>query len=400
MGRRPHKKSRLGCVECKRRHIKCDERRPICGNCVSSERLCGYAELTFLAMQSGNTRASKKRARSPASSSLPDTPPELTALAQPDPPVNILHAELFHHLSTQTLPSLSETGSGLSLPLAEVINYGLAAPYLLNELLALAALHLGILRTPQKVFYRHHSAQLQNHALRIFHETEIDASESPSVPAFCFASFLGVHLLCDTLVFRDDANENFLDFLDRFIHYLRIHRGARTMIAGNWGSLKQTSLEPVLSSSEASLRKKDDGHRHADADACDSLLARIRAAKLGSATTGTYEAAIESLQLSLIPSAAEGATAIEKMHGALAWPVILSVEYTDMLVQRRPEALVILAHYAISLHACREMWVFGDGGEFLIRSIDRYLGGEWAEWMEWPTRALGVSGGDTNSFSA
>lgn len=64
---------------------------------------------------------------------MPDTPPELTALAQPDPPVNILHAELFHHLSTQTSPSISETGSGLSLPLGEVIDYGLAAPYLLNE---------------------------------------------------------------------------------------------------------------------------------------------------------------------------------------------------------------------------------------------------------------------------
>jgi hypothetical protein len=330
---------------------------------------------------------------------MPDTPPELTALAQPDPPVNVLHAELFHHFSTQTFPSISETGSGRSLPLGEVIDYGLAAPYLLNELLALAALHLGIIRAPQKEFYRHHSAQLQNHALRIFHETEIDTSKSPSVPAFCFASILGVHLLCDTLVFRDDANETFLDFLDRFIHYLRIHRGARTMIAGNWGALKQTSLEPVLSGSEASLRTKDEGRGDGDADVCNSLLARIRAAKLGAATTGTYEAAIESLQHSLNPSAAEGATAIEKMHGAVAWPVMVSAEYTDMLAQRRPEALVILAHYAVSLHACRDMWVFGDGGEFLIRSIERYLGVEWAEWMEWPMRVSGVSE-RTNPFSA
>ncbi|OJJ06456.1 hypothetical protein ASPVEDRAFT_87755 [Aspergillus versicolor CBS 583.65] len=374
MVRRPHKKSRFGCTECKRRHMKCDEKRPICGNCVASERLCGYAELTVLAMQSGNTRAGKKRARSPASSSMPDTPPELTALAQPDPPVNILHVELFHHLSTQTFPSISETGSGRSLPLGEIIEFGLAAPYLLNELLALAALHLGIIRAPQK-------------------------GKSPSVPAFCFASILGVHLLCDTLVFRDDANETFLDFLDRFIHYLRIHRGARTMIAGNWGALKQTSLEPVLSGSEASLRTKDEGRGDGDADVCNSLLARIRAAKLGAATTGTYEAAIESLQHSLNPSAAEGATAIEKMHGAVAWPVMVSAEYTDMLAQRRPEALVILAHYAVSLHACRDMWVFGDGGEFLIRSIDRYLGVEWAEWMEWPTRVSGVSE-RTNPFSA
>lgn len=40
--RRSHRKSRNGCAECKRRHIRCDERRPVCSNCVSADRTCVF----------------------------------------------------------------------------------------------------------------------------------------------------------------------------------------------------------------------------------------------------------------------------------------------------------------------------------------------------------------------
>lgn len=40
--RRSHKKSHNGCTECKHRHIRCDERQPMCANCESAERVCVY----------------------------------------------------------------------------------------------------------------------------------------------------------------------------------------------------------------------------------------------------------------------------------------------------------------------------------------------------------------------
>ncbi|KAK1476940.1 hypothetical protein CTAM01_15291 [Colletotrichum tamarilloi] len=40
--RRSHKKSRNGCAECKRRHIRCDERQPSCANCEVAERACFF----------------------------------------------------------------------------------------------------------------------------------------------------------------------------------------------------------------------------------------------------------------------------------------------------------------------------------------------------------------------
>lgn len=41
--RRSHTKSRLGCKQCKTRKVKCDELRPVCGNCSSHNVSCDFA---------------------------------------------------------------------------------------------------------------------------------------------------------------------------------------------------------------------------------------------------------------------------------------------------------------------------------------------------------------------
>ncbi|KAH7420190.1 hypothetical protein BKA64DRAFT_752781 [Cadophora sp. MPI-SDFR-AT-0126] len=40
--RRPHTKSRKGCSTCKIRHLKCDEHKPTCGQCIHGHRDCSY----------------------------------------------------------------------------------------------------------------------------------------------------------------------------------------------------------------------------------------------------------------------------------------------------------------------------------------------------------------------
>lgn len=42
--RKFHSKSRKGCSTCKRRRVKCDEQKPVCGNCVRMKLTCGYQE--------------------------------------------------------------------------------------------------------------------------------------------------------------------------------------------------------------------------------------------------------------------------------------------------------------------------------------------------------------------
>ncbi|KAH8820742.1 hypothetical protein F5884DRAFT_59037 [Xylogone sp. PMI_703] len=40
--RRYHRKSKLGCLACKQRHKRCDEKKPYCGNCLKYGTKCSY----------------------------------------------------------------------------------------------------------------------------------------------------------------------------------------------------------------------------------------------------------------------------------------------------------------------------------------------------------------------
>jgi hypothetical protein len=58
--RRPHKKSRNGCSQCKQRHIRCDETRPICAHCTAASCQCSYPVAK-------PSKKSQKRRRDPGS---------------------------------------------------------------------------------------------------------------------------------------------------------------------------------------------------------------------------------------------------------------------------------------------------------------------------------------------
>lgn len=64
-----------------------------------------------------------------------------------------------------------------------------------------------------------------------------------------------------------------------------------------------------------------------------------------------------------------------------------------MMEARRPEALAVLAYYALLLHYGRDMWQVGDVGRYLIGIIGEGIGKEWWEWVEGPWREImGVEG--------
>jgi hypothetical protein len=285
--------------------------------------------------------------------------------------------ELFYHLYTETFPELDR--KKYADHFLSIMPQLLKAPYVVNELLAFSALHLSTKHPERQEYYRTHAAQLQTHALAIFKETDLEVNQETCVPLFFFSAILGLHTLCDVLVYRDNDFEH---FVDKFVHCFRLHRGVRAICAKAWGMLHQSVLKPLIMDG-ASLYQFD-GRL---GPGCEKLLHLVQAAKLGATLTDIYKQAIEHLQTSTNALVAAGDLA-GSSHGSTGWPVLVSPEYIDLLLQRRPEALVILAHYAILLHSCRDSWMFGDGGRFLIESIRDFLGPDWTEWLEWPIKAL------------
>jgi hypothetical protein len=248
----------------------------------------------------------------------------------------------------------------------------------MNEILAISALHMSIVCPAEQAFYHHLAAQLQTHALTILNRMELEANQETCVPLFLFSGFLNVHMLCNTLVFGD---QDFSRFLDQLVTNFRLYRGVRAVTSNTWAMLRESALRPLILDGEVRFS----GNTNLNPE-CTKLLNLIKAAKLGPSITDSYQKALEVLQYTIRARSHEKQNGV--VSGITAWPVLVPPEYIDLLMLRRPEALVILAYYAIGLHLRRDVWIFGDGGRFLIESISKYLGPEWAEWMVWPMRAL------------
>ncbi|KAL6230459.1 hypothetical protein BDW75DRAFT_222678 [Aspergillus navahoensis] len=402
MPRRTHKKSRNGCLECKRRHVKCDEKRPICSNCTTSERVCEYGSCWFNTTPTsrpGPPTAAPVPGLGRGGGSSPGTPTPIgsqslspagtgtgtgTGTHTPshavfsDQPVNMFHVELFHNLFTNTYLTFDpNTWLPGSLPIY------FTTPYLVNEMLALSSLHMSTLHPDKKEFYRYHAAQLQTHALAIFKESDPQVTQETCTPLFLFASILGIHMLCDTLIYRENG-EDFNSFLSRFTHYLRLHRGVRTILGEAWTLLRAADsiVKPALDVGIALY--KFDGTFN---PVFQRLLDRITTSKLEPDLTDLYKQAIESLQVCTnVTDIAEERNA--KINGVIAWPIMVKPEYGDALDARRPEALVILAHWAVLLWRYRETWLFGDSGVYIVESVLGFLGSEWEPWLEGPREVI------------
>ncbi|CEL03845.1 hypothetical protein ASPCAL04985 [Aspergillus calidoustus] len=380
MVRKPHKKSRLGCIECKRRHIKCDEGRPICGNCNISRRDCSYAsmisEAHIILEQFPRTSTSAGTADKQRPSDSPN--PSQAGSDIDSPPVNPLHLELFHHFVQDLSVSLGLDRIVSGSRAIGLMGSMLAAPYLMDQILAFSALHLSILRRDQQKHYKYHADQLQTHAISAFNGLKLEVNPENCLPLFMFASCLANHTLCEKLVFRADS---FDGFVDDFVQCLRLHCGIRTITSQSWHFLLETPLKDTLRGAGQALDEGPPG------DECLELLSLVNTTVSDSATRKTYHQAIESLQKTLNANRVSS-NEYDAMSLVVSWPVMVPPAYSDRLAERQPEALVILAYYAALVHMHSDIWLFGDSGSYILRSVNGYLGPSWEQCLRWPNEIL------------
>ena len=96
-----------------------------------------------------------------------------------------------------------------------------------------------------------------------------------------------------------------------------------------------------------------------------------------------YQEALRRLDLALHGSSEPR----DDINIVFAWLVTSPKEYTDLLAERRPEALVLLAYYAVVLHRRRNSWLIGTAGRRMYGWIRDYLGDRWAHMTEAQTPA-------------
>jgi len=71
-------------------------------------------------------------------------------------------------------------------------------------------------------------------------------------------------------------------------------------------------------------------------------------------------------------------------------PLPFAESYIRLLNERKPEALIIFAHYCVLLSYCDHAWYFYGVGKRLIAAIWWSLGPEWRPGISWPVAVTGA----------
>lgn len=428
------------------RTTKCDETRPRCVNCTMVDRSCvfpypagpssGGAGGSSPGPSSGVTTPKADTAsggspasRSPAVIPTPDLAhlvghlgnvngngnnhdndndsagrhrPVTTTAAVPDCTVNMLHMKLLFHFSLElVVPELDEGMCARNTELT--LKTGVDAPFVMHEVLAFSARHMAALAetrgddgtvaasatsasaspsasasTTTAAEYLHHAAQLQTRAIALFNAQRMRIDGSTCDALVLFSSMLGRHLCIDALAFRRGTDLG--AYLDCYVGFARVRRGVRTIVAGAWPLLRSSELASLMSWGLGLSRLRSFGAE------CEGIRALVAASPgLSPGGKETCGEALELLQVGIDDLNTK--LAVGRKHLiqiVFSWSLVVAEEYTQMLVDRSPEAIAVLAHYAALLHLCRDLWQVGDAGAYLLDIICRYLGADWDAWLAWP----------------
>ncbi|EWZ45960.1 hypothetical protein FOZG_06165 [Fusarium oxysporum Fo47] len=442
--RRAHRKSRKGCWECKRRHIKCDESRPACGNCAVSERSCSFPSSATPAtttptaspipfhplplLQAIPNNASNNQVQSCADScsdasaiQIPQSAgrppscsrgrvgfPEVTDDLIPFPttfpsftdtlavttfvdsssPATIpsgLPQPIFtaKHLSLlhHAITDMPLAGSFIGLVVDIALKWCHVAPYAMDQLLALSADHLGLLSPENATSHRRTATELQTRALMWFNRPPPELmNRGGSDPNKTCVP----RFLFASLLSLQILYETFTHYRANFHVFIERFLELAHLHRGVrtvTSSMYDTILESSIGPFLLNIRNAEEAAKHGGSE-CVELISLIRASDLGpTAVTGCLRAA-RTLQWAFNIHA--NLPLEDNVHAATAFPVLLTADFLDTVRKQQPEALIIMAYYGVLLHRCRESWFIDDAGTFLVRLIADYLGSFWQEPMRWP----------------
>lgn len=246
----------------------------------------------------------------------------------------------------------------------------------MQQLLACSAIHLAVLRPHRRDYYHSLATSLQSDALAGFNELLLQVDAGNCLTVLLFSHLIGLHVFHDIF---NSSKGDFNSFMDGLTSCVKLLRGVNVVIRTWWDVLTQSELRSIImEAEEVRLMTKD------SLGECLPLRELVNTADLSPSSKTACEEALNALQEYFDVENAYPGEPLATSNVIFAWFVTASTQYTELVDQRRPEALVLMAFYAVLLHRRRKSWVVGDAGHRLLNSVAAHLGRRWDSWLLWP----------------
>ncbi|KAL4978824.1 hypothetical protein BDW66DRAFT_128870 [Aspergillus desertorum] len=374
-GRRPHTKSRAGCQRCKEKHVKCDEIRPTCGACARYGVPCVPKPLTTL------RRAEKRGSQPSASPAAPaSAAPSLGTSSPGRSTLTIWEFELVHHWMLHVADSFQVSPGFGRAWRDRGIRVAIQYDFFLHMILMLSALHLALTKSP--TFTEAHRTFILegcSDATRCFRKEAENISDSNWHAVRAFPFLMSIYALA--LPQFDRVERVGEAVLDEMIHILIVIKG-NSLVRPTANPWPRARLSPRWMEEKDFLNQTDEDNYDTDlSNALGTLQPWIDSSDDDSRVRALNSEAIELFRQTL-------KVHLKRSLRPLSWPNAVKNEYIDLLRQRNPMALVVLAHYAVILGQCSERWWCSDWGVRLLSVIAAMLPGKYQGAIAYPLQML------------
>lgn len=350
-------------------------------NCITVNATCSFEERSLSRHSSSQCLAVLDQDRDGVVTheASPVSSHSLHTAQASGPNLNLEHLELLHHWMTQTYLTFVVNDSQMEIWHSFVIREGFKYPFLLQEILAVSAVHLAVVDSPRSLHYYNQALEFQTSALACFHELEGRIDENSCVAVLVFSALIAIHVLADRSKTEDLDNDGFIAYS---LYCLRLMQAVGGVVLdGWWGSIRK---RPEL----AALSQPPPSEQFSEAtEHFTQLKPLLSNPELSREAVSVYHLAISSLEKMYATWGIPQKT-LKTIHPVLAWAVKLPPLYLDLIGAGKPEALIILAYYAAFLSFHEQSWVTGDTGAKLIKAINETLGEAWSRWIVWPNEIV------------
>jgi hypothetical protein len=82
---------------------------------------------------------------------------------------------------------------------------------------------------------------------------------------------------------------------------------------------------------------------------------------------------------------------ISRLAATISWMTLIPEEFVQLVEERVPEALLLVAHYCVLLKRLENLWWVKGKAENLLQTVRAALGDGWERWLQWPIdEVLGI----------
>ncbi|KAK6608035.1 hypothetical protein H4I96_04270 [Botrytis cinerea] len=392
--RRAHRKSRKGCTVCKLKHVKCDERRPNCGNCQDREITCIYPWERKPPPSTSMRRSSPQVSGTQCQTTVLSPGAPLSPFHMPQA-YNIEALKLLHHYTINVYESLSTIIPQQKVWQISVVQIAMQNDFLLRGILSLSALHIALDDCENPQILVAEAAHHQNAALveyrRLINTSDISPESQRA--AFLFSAFLAMCGFCfiradGTLLESNKGDRG----IDKFLTCASLVRGMVSLLSLWKGNIFCDELHATIRSGPPmDLYPDIGGDVITELRALPDLLTRCEAETCPD-TSKVCQDAVQQLFYSfeIIRQIKVDRSSTSPIIAGLMWPAGVSRDYFILLTQRNPLAVLILAYYGVLLHRLDSFWFFRGWGKHLVETSAYILDDSYADLLAFPKASVGL----------